>query len=161
MQNKIVKAVCIGIMLIFVVMGVAADVFSRTFNPDYSIYGFNLIGYQKSPTAGALTQAANFAVTQDTVVLLGETKMEKNGKFKIKLILRKGLARIASLELVIQSDTVTRLNYITRIDFHDFSRTHRRNVEIDWNGREARLNDIMNQFGELLNRFYNTSTLIP
>jgi hypothetical protein len=64
------------------------------------------------------------------------------------------------LELVIQSDTVTQSNYITRLDFNDFSRTRRRNVEIDWNGREARLNDIMKQFGELLNRFYNATALM-
>jgi hypothetical protein len=160
MRNKTVKAAFIGIMLVFVAMGVTADIFSRAFNPDYPIHGFNLIGYQKSPTAGALTQAANFAIAQDTVVLLEETKMEKNGKFKIKLILRSGLTRIASLELVIQSDTVTQSNYITRLDFHDFSRTHRRNVEIDWNGRETRLNDIMKQFGELLNRFYNAAALM-
>jgi hypothetical protein len=124
------------------------------------MYGFNLIGYQKSPTAAALTQTENFATAQNIVVLLSETKMEKNGKFKIKLVLRSGLTRIASLDLVIRSDTVTRLNYITRLDFYDFSTAPRRSLKIDWNGREARLDDIIKQFGEVLSRFYNATALV-
>jgi hypothetical protein len=160
MRNKIVMTAFTSILLVLVATGTAADIFSRTFNPDYPIYGFNLIGYQKSPAVAALTQTANFATARDTVVLLDEAKMEKNGKYKIKLILRRRLTHAASLELVIQSDTVTQLNYITRLDFYDFSTTPRRSIEIDWNGREARLDDIIKQFGELMNRFYNAATLV-
>jgi hypothetical protein len=160
MKNTGLKAGMLAGLLVFVTLGAAADVFSRTFNTEYPIYGFNLIGYQKSPTAGALAQTANFAAAQDTAVLLDYARVEENGKYKIKLTLRKGLTRVASLELVLQSDAVTRLNYITRLDFYDFSTFPRRNVEIDWNGREARLDDIMKQFGGLLNRFYNAAALV-
>jgi hypothetical protein len=160
MKNLHVKTAFIGILLVFVSTGVMADIFSRTFNPNYPVYGFNQIGFNKSPIAVALTQQANFATGGDIVVLLDKAETDhKNGKFKIELILRRGLARVAKLELVLQSDTVTQLNYITRLDFYDFSTTPRRSVEIDWNGREARLDEIIKQFGQVLSRFYNPDAL--
>jgi hypothetical protein len=160
MKNLYVKMAFTGVLLVLVSTGVTADVFSRTFNPNYPVYGFNQIGFNKSPAANALTQTANFATGGDTVVLLDKAETDlKNGKFKIELILRRGLTRVAKLELVLQSDTVTQLNYITRLDFYDFSTTPRRSVEIDWNGREARLDDIIRQFGQILSRFYNPNAL--
>jgi hypothetical protein len=161
MKNKELMMGIAAFMLLFVAMGGWADIFSRTFNADYPVYGFNQIGFRKSPTARALTLEANFATGGDAVVLLDKVEVDdKNGKYKIELVLRRGLTRMARLELVIQSDTVTRLNYITRLDFYDFSTRPRRNVEIDWNGRESRLDDIIKQFGELLNRFYNVNNLV-
>jgi hypothetical protein len=159
-RMKHVKMVFTGVLLVFVSMGVMADIFSRTFNPDYPVYGFNLIGFSKSPTANALTQTTNFATGGDIVVLLDKAEVDhKNGKFKMELMLRKGLSKMAALELVLQSDTVTKHNYITRLDFYDFSATLRRSVEMDWNGREARLDDIVRQFGRILSRFYNPDAL--
>ena len=161
MKNKGLMVGIAAIMLLFVEMSVEADVFSRTFNADYPVYGFNQIGFQKSPTVRALTLEANFTTSGDVVVLLNKAEVDgKNGKYKIELVLRRGLTRMAKLELVIQSDTITRLNYITRLDFYDFSTTPRRSLEIDWNGRESRLDDIIKQFGELLNRFYNRNNLM-
>jgi hypothetical protein len=149
-----------GMLLIFVSMGAMADIFSRTFNPDYPVHGFGLIGFDKSPTANSLTQTENFATGGDIVVLLHKAKVDhENGKFKMELVLRRGLAKVAVLELVLQSDTVTKRNYITRLDFYDFSTTLRRSVEMDWNGREARLDDIIRQFGQILSRFYNPNAL--
>jgi len=157
MENNGLRTAFIGLLLAFTAVSASADVFSKTFNPDYLMYGFSQIGFTKSPSANALTQSAYFATGGDIIVLLDETKTdEKNGKFKMKLLLRKGLTRVASLELVIQSDTVTKLNYITRLDYYDFSATPRKSVEIDWNGNEQRLDNIIKQLGLIVSRFYNT-----
>ncbi|MDR0598783.1 MAG: hypothetical protein LBG84_01695 [Treponema sp.] len=159
MKNKIGMAVFTGILLVFAAGEASGDIFSRTFNPEYPIYGFNRIGYQKSPTAAALTRRENFVTAPDTAVILEEAVNAKNGKYKIKLVLRRGLTRTAALDMVLQSDTVTGLNYITRLDFHDFTADPQKNVEIDWNDRESRLDDIIKLFGELMIRFYNPAAL--
>jgi hypothetical protein len=160
MKNKVLKTVFIGMLLVMVATGAIAGIFSTTFNADYPVYGFNQIGYQKSPNATALIQKENFSTGGDIVVLLNKAETDsKNGKFKIELTLRRGLTKVAKLELVLQSDTVTKLNYITRLDYYDFTTTFGGNVTIDWNGREARIDDIIAEFGKLINRFYNSNAL--
>jgi hypothetical protein len=44
MRNKVVLTAFTGILPILVAMEVPVDVFSRTFNPDYPMYEFNLMG---------------------------------------------------------------------------------------------------------------------
>ncbi|MDR2587889.1 MAG: hypothetical protein LBC67_00535 [Spirochaetales bacterium] len=155
MKNKFFT----GVVLALLAAAVSADVFSKTFNLDYPLYGFGQIGFTQSPPARALTQPENFATGGGITIVLDEARTDaKNGKFKIKLVARKGLTRAASLELVIQSDTVTHLNYITRLDFYDFGGFFRESVEIDWNGRESRLDDIIGQLAQILDRFYNVKS---
>jgi hypothetical protein len=154
-MNGCVKMVFAVLLTAGAAMNARADVFSRIFNADYPVYGFAQLGYSKPVTVKDLTVETNFLSGEGMAVVVREARVSKDGdKFVIKLLLRRGLTRIADLEIELESDPVTKFNYITELDYHDFAAFFGE-TEMEWNGREARLDEIMRKYGEFFPQFYD------
>jgi hypothetical protein len=159
MKKGVVRTVLIVLLLAGAAMSAGADIFSKIFNPDYPVYGFQQLGYSNPVTIEDLTAEVNFVKGEGAAVVRQDARVEKNGKtFVIKLLLRRGLTRVAGLEIKLQSDPLTKLNYITRLEHHDFTAFFGE-TEIDWNGSQARLEEIMRKYGEVFAQFYDTGLL--
>ncbi|MDR1317144.1 MAG: hypothetical protein LBK13_09760 [Spirochaetales bacterium] len=154
MKKRTVRMVFAILLLAGTAASGRAEIFSRIFNADYPVYGFAQLGYSKPVTIKDLTTEANFVNGEGVAVVVQEARVEKDGnKFVIKLLLRHRLTRIAGLEIKLESDPVTRLNYITELEHHNFTAFFGE-TEIEWNGSEARLDEIMQKYSEFFAQFY-------
>jgi uncharacterized protein YxeA len=159
MKNEMMLMGIIGIMLVYETVTVNAQHFSKNFNMDYPVYGFDLMGYSKSPTVRELTLPDNFISDGNRRVTCEEAGFNKDGdEYTIKLLLNNGLTRTARLEVKFKSDTVTGRNFVTALSFRDLStgRTER----ISYSDREQRLEQLITRFVEFMDMFYTKDKLL-
>jgi hypothetical protein len=147
------------IILVFGSINLYGQNFSRRFNADYPVYGFDLLGYAKSPTVRDLTLPDNFMNTGNQRITVEEMSLNKDGdEYTIKLLLTNGINRRARFEIKLKTDDRAGRNYITAVSLYDFNT--RRKEHISYSGREERIAQILTRYIELMDMFYNKQKLL-
>jgi hypothetical protein len=159
MKNKGLVLVVAVIMPVFGISVLNALNFSKTFNINYPIYGFDLLGYTKTPTIRDLTFADNFINTGNQRVTVEEALLNEDGdEYAIKLLLTNGINRRARLEIKLKTEDRSGHNYITAVSLYDFNT--RRTELISYSGREERIAQILTRYIELMDMFYNKGKIL-
>jgi hypothetical protein len=148
-----------AILMFLAAVAVGAGEFSKTFNADYPVYGFDRLGYEKSPTIHDLTLPENFLDTGNQYVTCEKARLNKDGdEFTITLLLTTGITRATRMEVKFRTEPRSRRNYPTSVSIYNFST--KKNDHISYSGREERLERILARYIELMDIFYNKEKLL-
>jgi hypothetical protein len=162
MKTKISMTGIIGIlMLVLGTTSLTAQNFSGKFNENFPVFGFNLLGYPKAPTARALVQADNFInVTTENGVrkaVCESSSTNNKGVFTATILLTSDGNRILRLRFSLQSDEFTEQNYLTYLNAVMLQSG--KSQETRYRGTESSLGQVLGGFSQFIELIYDTDKL--
>ncbi len=149
------------VLIVFSVININAQEFSKNFNVDYPLFGFNLLGYPTSPSASAFVDETNLMSVSNengNIQVSIENKSSKNGIFSITLLLVVNKQKIAKMQFSMQSDDFSEQNYLTSLRVIDLSSGQSQLSEYDGYSQRS-LGEVLGGFSSLMEMFYNMDKL--
>jgi hypothetical protein len=156
LQKKItffIGIMCLGIF------STHAQNFSSKFDPNFPVFGFDLLGYSSKPTAKALFQSNNFINQSDDEGLRAvvEKSSTDRGIFSVQILLSKGKTRVMRIQVSVQSDDFTEQNHLTYLNFVNLS--NGQSQEVRYNGSQNSLGRVLGAFSQFIDLLYDKSKL--
>ena len=149
------------VLIVFSIININAQEFSKNFNADYPLFGFNLLGYPSSPSASAFIDETNLMSVSnenENIQVSIENKSSQKGIFSITLLMVVDKQKIAKMQFSMQSDDFSEKNYLTSLKFIDLSSGESLLMEYDGYSQRS-LGKVLGGFSQLLELFYNTDKL--
>lgn len=155
------KRILAGVFFCAVISNsLTAQDFTKPFQPEYPIFGFEYLGYSSIPTAQDLLLPENLLdVTNDNGH--GQATFEDlsidNGVCSVTLLFEANEKKLIRLQFKMQSDSFAEKNYLTYLKMANLSNGNTQ--EIYYYGTQESLGEVLGGFSQLVNIFYDKNKL--